>query len=126
MGSGEGALPLPQDRFLKILFISKQYDALYPQIYALLNIWMAFKKAPAGRRSQPGVASFEYNLGAELIALRDELREQTYQPGDYCSFMVHEPKRRKINAAPFRDRVVQHALLNIIEPLFERQFIFNN
>jgi hypothetical protein len=61
-----------------------------------------------------------------LIALRDELRAETYRPGKYCSFLVHEPKRRKISAAPFRDRVVHHALIHVIGPLLERQFIFDS
>lgn len=46
----------------------------------------------------------------------------TYQPGAYRHFVIHEPKRRKISAAPFRDRVVHHALCNVIEPLFESRF----
>jgi len=97
--------------------MTKQCHTIYPQIYDLFNLWQAFKKASAGRRSQPCVAHFEYNLEAELIALRDELREETYQPGGYCSFTIHEPKRRKISAAPFRDRVVHHALINVIRQL---------
>ena len=48
---------------------------------------------------------------------------QTYRPGPYASFNIHEPKRRLISAAPFRDRVVHHALCNVIEPAFERSFI---
>ena len=46
-------------------------------------------------------------------------------PGGYRSFTVHDPKRRRISAAPFRDRVAHHALMNIIGPLFERQFIYD-
>ena len=45
-----------------------------------------------------------------------------YQPGDYHHFTIHEPKRRKISAAPFRDRVVHHALCNLIEPIFDIRF----
>ncbi|MCL4299466.1 MAG: reverse transcriptase/maturase family protein [Anaerolineae bacterium] len=48
---------------------------------------------------------------------------QSYRPGPYASFYIHEPKRRLISAAPFRDRVVHHALCNLIEPIFERSFI---
>jgi hypothetical protein len=47
-------------------------------------------------------------------------------PGRYQSFYIHEPKRRLISAAPFRDRVVHHALCNLIEPIFERSFIFDS
>jgi hypothetical protein len=87
----------------------KTYENLYPQIYDLMNLWQAFKKASKGRRKKSSVAQYEYNLETELVNLRDKLRDGVYQPGGYRSFTVHEPKRRKISAAPFRDRVVHHA-----------------
>lgn len=55
--------------------------------------------------------------------MQKELRSRSYAPGPYTSFYIHEPKRRLISAAPFRDRVVHHALCNLIEPIFERTFI---
>ncbi|MFZ5903221.1 MAG: reverse transcriptase domain-containing protein [Chloroflexota bacterium] len=82
--------------------------------------------ASKGRRAHPAVAKFEYNLETELVKLRDELENGTYRPGGYCNFPVHEPKRRIISAAPFRDRVVHHALVNVIGPPLERQFIFDS
>ena len=54
---------------------------------------------------------------------RQQLTTRTYRPGSYVNFYIHEPKRRKISAAPFRDRVVHHALCNLIEPVFERTFV---
>lgn len=60
------------------------------------------------------------------MQLQQELRDKNYRPGDYHSFYVHEPKRRLISAAPFRDRVAHHALCNVIEPLFERRFIHDS
>lgn len=60
-----------------------------------------------------------------LFALQEELREDRYQPGAYTSFLIHDPKKRLISAAPFRDRVVHHALIRVIEPLFERKFIYD-
>ena len=102
------------------------YYGLYPNIYAFFNLWLAFKHAARGKRSHPSVAVFEYNLEAELIALQTELRDGTYTPRGYRSFTVHDPKRRKISAAPFRDRVAHHALMNVIGPLLERQFIHDS
>jgi len=55
--------------------------------------------------------------------LQRELHGHTYRPGPYVNFYIHDPKRRLISAAPFRDRVVHHALCNLIEPIFERSFI---
>jgi len=57
------------------------------------------------------------------MCLREELCGRTYVPGGYHSFFIHEPKRRLISAAAFRDRVVHHALCNVIQPLFERSFV---
>ncbi len=87
------------------------------------NLLLAYQKASKGKRSRCDVALFEYNLEAEILQLQGELRERSYRPGPYASFHIHEPKRRLISAAPFRDRVVHHALCNIIEPDFERSFV---
>jgi hypothetical protein len=57
------------------------------------------------------------------VTLPEELTAMTYRPGPYASFHIHEPKKRLISAAPFRDRVVHHALCNVIEPAFEASFI---
>jgi RNA-directed DNA polymerase len=62
----------------------------------------------------------------ELIALYEGLRSETFTPGGFRSFTIHEPKRRKISAAPFRDRVVHHALISVIEPIYERKFIYDS
>ncbi|MDQ3007858.1 MAG: reverse transcriptase/maturase family protein, partial [Chloroflexota bacterium] len=69
---------------------------------------------------------FEYDLEKNLIEIEHDLKNETYELGGYHSFEIDKPKRRLVNAAPFRDRVVQHALMNVIEPLFERQFIFDS
>lgn len=99
---------------------------MYEQIYTWDNLYLAFHRAAKGKRSKAPVAAFEYRLEENLIQLQNELRSQTYQPGTYHSFYIHEPKKRLISAAPFRDRVVHHALCNLIEPLFERSFIFDS
>ncbi|MBX3056934.1 MAG: hypothetical protein KF770_10720, partial [Anaerolineae bacterium] len=87
------------------------------------NLLLAYRKASRGKRSHPNVAAFEYHLEDNLWQLQAELQAQRYTPGSYHSFFIHDPKRRLISAAPFRDRVVHHALCNLLEPLFERSFI---
>ena len=99
---------------------------LYAQITSFENLYRAYIAARKGKRGRAEVAAFTYNLEDELFALQDELRAFAYTPGPYRSFTVHEPKRRLISAAPFRDRVVHHALVQVIEPLFERRFIFDS
>lgn len=99
---------------------------MYQQLTAWDNLLLAYRRASKGKRGQPNVAEFEYRLEENLLQLQADLQLQTYQPGPYRSFYIHEPKRRLISAAPFRDRVVHHALCNLIEPIFERSFIFDS
>lgn len=84
---------------------------------------LAFHKAARGKRGKPGVAAFEHAFADRLLRLQEALREGSYRPGEYTHFVVHEDKERLISAAPFRDRVVHHALCNVMEPMFERRFI---
>lgn len=104
----------------------KPYQNLYSQVWAWDNLEEAYRKARLGKRGLAPAARFERRLEDNLVALQDELQMQAYRPGPYHSFYIHEPKRRLISAAPFRDRVVHHALCNIIEPLFERRFVFDS
>ncbi len=96
---------------------------MFTQLCSWDNLLLAYRKAAKGKRGHPNVAAFEYRLEDNLLRLQMELESFTYRPGNYTSFYIHEPKRRLISAAPFRDRVVHHALCNLIEPLFERLFI---
>lgn len=70
--------------------------------------------------------AFERNIEEELFKLQSELVSKTYMPGAYREFTIYERKERKISAAPYRDRVVHHALCNIVEPVFEKSFIFDS
>jgi hypothetical protein len=101
-------------------------STLYEQLCSWENLRLAHRKAARGKRGKQPAASFEYTLADNLLQLQQELQERRYQPGAYHSFYIHEPKRRLISAAPFRDRVVHHALCNVIEPAFERSFIFDS
>jgi retron-type reverse transcriptase len=87
------------------------------------NIRLAYQNASRGKRGRGATASFELMLADNLLELQKELEEQTYQPGGYTSFYIHEPKKRLISAAPFRDRVVHHALCNVTVPYIEKLFI---
>jgi RNA-directed DNA polymerase len=88
----------------------KTYKNLYPQIYCFANLYQAFRAARKGKRNKVEVASFEFDLEHNLLALEAELRDQTYRPGGYTNFYIYEPKWRLVSAAPFRDRIVHHAL----------------
>lgn len=93
------------------------------KVIAWENLLLAWRKAARGKRGKPGVAGFEHQVADRLLALQSALRAGTWRPGGYVHFYIQEPKRRRISAAPFADRVVHHALCNLIEPVFERLFI---
>jgi retron-type reverse transcriptase len=101
----------------------KRYGNLYPQIVDFDNLYLSAKKAQKSKRFRPNVLAFNYNLETELLTLQQELINKTYQPGEYRTFHLQDLKTRLISAAPYRDRVVHHALCNIIVPIFERTFI---
>jgi hypothetical protein len=85
--------------------LGKVYRHLYEQVYDWENLLLAWRKARKGKRGGIPAATFEMNVAENLLAIQAELAEQRYQPGGYVSFHIHEPKRRLISAAPFRDRV---------------------
>ena len=95
----------------------------YARICAWDNLLEAYRKAARGKRGRAAAASFEHRLADRLLELQAELATHRYRPSGYVHFLIHDPKRRTISAAPFRDRVVHHALCNVIEPRFERRFI---
>lgn len=101
----------------------KRYGNLYPQIVAFENLLQAARQAQQGKRYRPNVLNFNYHLEPELLRLQTELTQQTYTPGGYRTFRIQDPKSRLISAAPYRDRVVHHALCNIIVPIIDRTFI---
>lgn len=101
----------------------KTYKNLYPQITDFTNLLDAARKAQRGKRFQDPVGKFNTNLEKELFALQEELTSHRYKPGEYHAFYIEEPKPRMISAAPYRDRVVHHALCNIVTPILERSMI---
>ncbi len=100
-----------------------RHGNLWSQIVTFENLLMAARQAQRGKRYNRNVLAFNFQLEPNLWELQAELLAQTYQPGEYCTFEIQQPKYRLISAAPYRDRVVHHALCNIISPIFERTFI---
>jgi RNA-directed DNA polymerase len=103
----------------------KSYRNLFPAIVDFGNLHAAFRRARRGKRARPEVAAFEYDLEENLFRLQAELQDGSYRPGAYRNFYVRERKLRLISAAPFRDRVVHHALCAVVDPLLERHYIFD-
>ncbi len=99
---------------------------MWQSIISIENLLFAAKRAALGKRGKRAAAEFEYQQLDRVLELQAELQAKIYRPGNYRHFVIYEPKRRRISAAPFRDRVVHHALCNVIEPVFDRQFIANS
>jgi retron-type reverse transcriptase len=78
--------------------------------------------AARGKRKRPDVARFLFNLEPNVCALQRELLAGAWRPGEYRTFWIRDPKPRMISAAPFRDRVVHHAVTRVLESVFERRF----
>jgi retron-type reverse transcriptase len=104
----------------------KTYNNLFDKITAWDNLLLAARNASRGRQYDASVAQFNFRLESNLLRLQRELMHKTYRPGPYTTFMVYDPKERMISAAPFRDRVVHHALCNVMEPIFEKTFVHDS
>lgn len=103
--------------------MGKKYRNLFEKIVDIDNLRDAYNKAvKGGNRYSNGHLKFKENLEANLYILQQKMINETYNIGNYYSFLVYEPKVRVINSLPFRDRVVQHAINNVIEPIFEKTF----
>ena len=102
----------------------KTYNGLFEQVIAFDALFSAYMKARKGKRRSWPCRYFERDLEGNLIQLQNDLIWGKYQVGGYRSFLVYEPKTRRITALiEFRDRVVQHALMAVLEPLWEASFI---
>ncbi len=104
----------------------KRFGGLWPQVVGFDALWRASRKARRGKRLRPDVAEFEYHLERNLWRLHDELLGHSYQPGAFHTFRIFDPKERWISAAPYRDRVVHHALTAVLEQVFEPSFIHDS
>ena len=101
----------------------KRVRGLFEQIPEWENLLLATTRALRGKRRQRDAAAFTENLEVELARLGEEIREGTYKGSGFTQFVIHDPKERIISAPAFRDRVAQHAIVNVCEPELERFLI---
>lgn len=103
--------------------MGKKYRNLYEQITDWNNLLAAYRQTARGKRKTWGYLEFKEYDKANLRQLQQELIDGTYKVGEYRHFTIYEPKPRQISALEFKDRLVQHALCNIIAPIFDRTFL---
>lgn len=104
----------------------RRIDNLFPAFCSFGNLLIAYRKARKGGRHNMESAAFFANLEKELLQLQHELSTGAWQPLPYRFFEIYDPKKRTIAVAAFRDRVVHHALVNVLEPIYERLFIHDS
>lgn len=101
----------------------KRFGNLYYRICDIDNLYLAYTKARKGKGNTYGVIQFEKELDDNINALHEELSEGKYVTSEYQTFIIHDPKKREIYRLPFRDRVVHHAIMNILEDIWTPIFI---
>ncbi len=99
---------------------------LWKELCSCNNLELAYKKARKHKTTKDYAINFEKDLQNNLLLLRSELLLHCYNPKPLVNFIVRDPKTRKISKSDFRDRVIHHALCNIIEPIFEKGFIYDS
>lgn len=104
----------------------KTYKNLWVGLCNYDNLELAYQRARKGKTQKPYVLEFEKDLKNNLLLLQTELFLHSYRPKPLIDFLIHDPKTRKISKSDFRDRIVHHALCNIIEPIFDRTFIYDS
>ncbi len=99
---------------------------IYNKIYAYENLLKAYKEARKSKTQLTYVIAFTKELKENLLQLQKELKEETYQPHPLTTFTLRDPKLRIISKSIFKDRIIHHALVQVIEPLFDPTFIFDS
>jgi RNA-directed DNA polymerase len=104
----------------------RQLDLFSPPSIPLEELFDAYFNCRKNKRRTANAAAFEVNYEENLVGLRREINDGTYEPGRSLAFIVNKPVKREIFAADFRDRVVHHLIVNKINHLFEKEFIYDS
>jgi len=104
----------------------KRHGHLYEKVISFENLLLAAQRAIRGKKDKKSVKSFYFHLENEIIEIKKEIEEDRYHPGPFTQFQIKEPKPRNICSSEFRDRVVHHAICNIVEPILEKRAIFDS
>lgn len=104
----------------------KTYKKLYEKLYSIENLNCAFRKAKKGKSKKDYVINFEIDLERSIGLLQRDLRLKKYVPTKLKKFIIRDTKTRTIHASIFIDRVVHHAIINILQPIYEKRFIHDS
>lgn len=101
----------------------KTLKNVFEQVVDYDNLYRAYLNARLCKRYRYEVLNFSAHLEDNLVKLQKELIERTYTLGKYREFYIYEPKKRLIMAQPFKDRVVQWAIYQVLNPVFAQGYI---
>jgi retron-type reverse transcriptase len=110
-------------RFYQDSRMANTANNLWGKFIDFENIYRGHWAAARGKRYRDEVLAYKANLEDNLFSLIKDLEGETYVPLPLRQFYVADPKKRLISAPAFRDRIVHHALVQIIEPVFEKRFV---
>jgi len=100
-----------------------QFNHDYQYIISVENLLEAWQEFLNGKRSRKDVQKFELNLMENILSLRRDLINKTYQHSPYHAFNISDPKPRNIHKASVRDRLLHHAIYRVLYPFFDKTFI---
>lgn len=100
----------------------KRKGNFYNQIYSFDNLYKSYLKVRKGKRYKKEMLEFSFFLEENLSKIKEDLKSETYEHGGYKKFIVKDSKKREIKAPRVRDRLVHHALCNLIYPVFDNTF----
>lgn len=110
---------------VNILIMSRVHE-IYSNIISIENLFKAWSEFKKGKRNRKDVQVFERYLEDNLFLLHEQLREKAYKHGDYTAFNIYDPKFRHIHKAEVRDRIIHHAIVSVIDPVFDKTFIYDS
>lgn len=103
----------------------KRATCLFEQIIDYQNIRLAYLKARKKKQNKQSVKNFNKNINKNLQIVQKNLSSNPPILSKYSQFTIFDPKERVISVVPFLDRVMHHAIMNVLEPVFEKQFVFH-
>lgn len=121
--NGFGRTPSRKSKGGADTFMPKRHRHLIEKITTIENLRDAYRKTANNKRMTWGYLEFKEYAESNLLLIQEELKDGAYKIGEYRNFIIYEPKPRLISALDFKDRLVQHALCNIITPIFEKSLL---
>ena len=102
------------------------FTNLFSNLVNIENLFFAWEGFKKDKKKKEDVLEFEKIMETEIFKLHRELVSHTYRHSGYIGFYISDPKRRHIHKAIVRDRVLHHAIMNILYPVYDKVFIHNS